>query len=340
MEARIQITSPQMKGKVEVKVVGKPKLILVNGHWSRAAKVITDFVSKVTTFFKKKPVSDISPSKGGKDYWTFFLGRNLDYFIAESWAYFGETLYQLEPYYVDGSSLLGIDQSGSDRKSKGYQYAIQHFSEITKGVGTEKIYIISHSEGCAYAAGIASALMSKGYQIGESIMLSADEGDEFSVEGNYPVYQIAGARIVQEKTLPASVMNQPDFFSCGPIKLPNKLKSRNRFGKSALFVKRNRLYLDPIVSAYRVVGVTRFGIYIFGNSTLFTVHGSTINIKIFSSLKELKNAQLLKEQQESRVIYKLKGMKHHNWHKIDNHFIENPQVDIYEDNNGKIIYRR
>lgn len=340
MEARIRITSPQMKGEVKVKVVGKPKLILVNGHWSRVAKVATDALSEITTFLGSTPISDISPSEGGKGYWQFFLGSNLNYFITQSWRYFEEEQYHMDPHYADGSSLFGIDQSGGDRKKKGYQYAIQHLSEITKGVGTEKFYIISHSEGCAFAAGIASALMAKGYQIGESIMLSADEGDEFSVEGNYPSYQIAGARIAQERTLPANSMNQPDFFSFGPIKLPNKLKTRNRLGKSAFLVQRNRLYLDPVVSAHQMTGVTRYGVYIYPNSTFSTVHGSTISVGIFSILNELKSAQLLKETQGSRVRYKIKGRKYHNWHKIDKYYIENKQVDIYEDDNKTTIYRR
>lgn len=340
MEARIRITSPQMKGEVKVTVVGKPKLILVNGHWSRVAKVAPDVLSKITTSLGSTPISDISPNEGGKGYWQFFLGSNLNYFITQSWEYFGEAQYHIEPHYADGSSLFGIDQNGDDRKKKGYQYAIQHLSEITKGVGTEKFYIISHSEGCAFAAGIASALMSKGYQIGESIMLSADEGDEFSVEGSYPTYQIAGARIAQERTLPASSMNQPDFFSYGPIKLPNKLKIRNRLGKSAFLFTKKRLYLDPVVSAHQVTGVTRYGIYIYPKSTFSTVHGSTINVGIFRTLDELKSAQLLKETQGSRVLYKIKGRKHHNWHKIDKYYIENLQVDIYEDDNKNTIYRR
>ena len=76
-------------------------------------------------------------------------------------------------------------------------------------------------------------------------------------------------------------MNQPVFFSFGPIKLPNKLKTRNRLGKSAFLVQRNRLYLDPVVSAHQVIGVTRYGVYIYLNSTFSTVHGSTISVGIF-----------------------------------------------------------
>jgi len=42
---------------------------------------------------------------------------------------------------------------------------------------------------------MAKALIERGYKVGESVMLSADEGDEFSVEGNYPCYQITAGRI-------------------------------------------------------------------------------------------------------------------------------------------------
>lgn len=48
--AVIKITSPQAIGNVKLKVIGKPKLILVNGYWNR----ITNSIG-------------ISPGKGKKD---------------------------------------------------------------------------------------------------------------------------------------------------------------------------------------------------------------------------------------------------------------------------------
>ena len=179
----IKITSPQAVGSVKLKVTGRPKLILVNGHWNRLLNLV-----------------NMSPGKNLREYWDYFLSYMgaFDAFIETAQAYFGDKNYQGKPFYADGSSLLGGDQSGNDRKIKGYQYAMQNIAEITKGVGNEKIYFISHSEGAAYAAGMAKALIEKGYKVGESVMLSADEGDEFTVEGNYPCYQITAGYIEEE----------------------------------------------------------------------------------------------------------------------------------------------
>lgn len=49
---------------------------------------------------------------------------------------------------------------------------------------------MSHSEGGAFAAGVADYLYSKDIKIGEHILLSPDEGDEFSVNPKIPSYQL------------------------------------------------------------------------------------------------------------------------------------------------------
>lgn len=130
--AIIKVTSPQAVGSVKLKVTGRPKLILVNGHWNRLLNIV-----------------NMSPGKNQREYWDYFLSYTgaFDAFIETAQAYFGNKNYQGKPFYADGSSLFGGDQSGNDRKIKGYKYAMQNIAEITKGVGSEKFYFISHSEG-------------------------------------------------------------------------------------------------------------------------------------------------------------------------------------------------
>lgn len=322
MEARVRISSPQIRGEVEVKVSGKAKLILVNGHWNSLAHKL-----------------GMSPGAPKEAYWSYFLGSDFPGFIRSAWDYFENNNYDEKPYYADGSSQWGGDLSGSGRKQKGYRYGIEHLAEIVKGVGNEPIYLISHSEGCAYAAGIAKALIEKGYKVGESIMLSADEGDEFSVEDSYPSYQIVGGRIARVEIVPASLMNQPKSLRLGLLTLPNKHRAQLRLGKSNFRVKRNRLYLDPVVSDYRVKGVTRYGIYIYQNASITNIHAMTIEERVFRALRELKTLQVVSVQIKGHTKHYIKGMTKHNWHKVDYTFIENNQVDIYT-NHGKTIYRR
>ena len=290
--AIIKVTSPQAVGSVKLKVTGRPKLILVNGHWNR---LLHSF--------------NMSPGKDKSEYWDFFLEEqgSLKEFIKTAKEYFNNQNYQEEPFYVDGSSLFGGDQSGNDRKIKGYKFAMQNIAEITKGVGNEKIYFISHSEGAAYAAGMAKALIEKGYKVGESVMLSADEGDEFLVEGNYPCYQITAGYIKEEDYLLSYI---------SPIH-PSTIKKPKR-----------KFHIDPIVGDHRIQGVNRYGVYISFNTKFETVHGSTIDVQIFNILKRLKKLKVIPQKLKGKTVYMIAD-GNIIWHKIDNTVVVNKNIDIY-----------
>ena len=290
--AIIKVTSPQAVGSVKLKVTGRPKLILVNGHWNRLLNLV-----------------NMSPGEDSENYWIYFLGGGniLKEFIENAQKYFKDNNYQDKPFYVDGSSLLGGDQSGNDRKIKGYKFAMQNIAEITKGVGNEKIYFISHSEGAAYAAGMAKALIEKGYKVGESVMLSADEGDEFTVEGNYPCYQITAGYIEEEEYLLSYI---------SPIH-PSTIKKPKR-----------KFHIDPIVGDHRIQGVNRYGVYISFNTKFETVHGSTIDVQIFNILKRLKKLKVIPQKLKGKTVYMIAD-GNIIWHKIDNTVVVNKNIDIY-----------
>ena len=290
--AIIKVTSPQAVGSVKLKVTGRPKLILVNGHWNRLMNIV-----------------NMSPGKSKYEYWSYFLAhkKTFNTFIKNAKAYFGDRNYQEEPYYADGSSLLGGDQSGNDRKIKGYKFAMQHIAEITKGVGDKKVYFISHSEGAAYAAGMAKALIEKSYKVGESVMLSADEGDEFIVEGNYPCYQITAGYVKEEDYLLSYV---------SPIH-PSTIKKPKR-----------KFHVDPIVGDHRIQGVNRYGVYISFNTKFETVHGSTIDVQIFDILKRLKQLKVIPQKQKGKTVYMIAD-GNIIWHKVDNTVVVNKNIDIY-----------
>ena len=290
--AIIKVTSPQAVGSVKLKVTGRPKLILVNGHWNRLLNLV-----------------NMSPGEDSENYWIYFLGGGniLKEFIENAQKYFKDNNYQDKPFYVDGSSLLGGDQSGNDRKIKGYKFAMQHIAAITKGVGNEKFYFISHSEGAAYAAGMAKAVIEKGYKIGESVMLSADEGDEFTVEGNYPCYQITAGYIKEEEYLLSYI---------SPIH-PSTIKKPKR-----------KFHIDPIVGDHRIQGVNRYGVYISFNTKFETVHGSTIDVQIFNILKRLKKLKVIPQKLKGKTVYMIAD-GNIIWHKIDNTVVVNKNIDIY-----------
>lgn len=79
-----------------------------------------------------------------------------------------------------GLPFFGGDQSGNDRKIKGYNFAIQHIAEITKELETKR-YILFLTVRAAPRSRHGKGTYRESYKVGESVMLSADEGDEFTV---------------------------------------------------------------------------------------------------------------------------------------------------------------
>lgn len=102
-------------------------------------------------------------------------------------------------FFVDGSSLYGGDQDGGDRYELGRKYAQEHYSELVSDMKEgESIKIVSHSEGGAFAAGIASYLKELNENMGSSyypkveslLYLSPDEVEDFSSPKGIKAYQI------------------------------------------------------------------------------------------------------------------------------------------------------
>ena len=265
-----------------LKVKGMPKIIFVNGHWNKIAHKM-----------------GMSPGSGGVEYWKFFTG-NVKRYKDSANNYFG-IISSENPYYIDGSSFAGGTESGSQRKVIGYNYAKQHFNEITKGLGGNEVYLISHSEGGACAAGVAKYLIEKEIKIGESIMLSTDEGDEFSVEGNYPAYQVVAGYLTND-----------------------------------LISRKNIFIIDPVVKDNIIEGISRYGVYI-SNSGLTTVHGATIDEKVFDLIKSLK--LLLIEpawNSKGKIVYQT-NPKDENWAKIDEYILYNKRVHLYPKRNSNMV---
>lgn len=249
-------------------VKGLPKIIFVNGQWRLAKYSLGEMAG---------------PTKPKKPYWydgNEMINNASKYFNTDSKYFIRNLKINIEELenknfvlYYDGSSYMGADQSGKDRFENGRKFAEENFEEITNGLAGNEIYFISHSEGGAYAAGMADYLHEKGIKIGEHILLSPDEGDEFSINPEIPSYQLTYMFF-------SNVYN-PTGTAANILKAHLFNKNFRRWGNYYAIV-------DWVTNEHRVKGTQRMGIMIDNDLNWGTVHGSTNDKSVFSQIKDLK----------------------------------------------------
>ncbi len=139
-------------------------LFFVNGHFSKLLP---------------------GPSKSDKEYWNYF-----DKTIEANARKHYKISVEDDVKYVDASSELGFDSSGQERKNKGYEYGTNYSNNNKAYLKNKDIYFISHSEGCAFATGMAKSLEDQNLKVIELIMLACDEGYEFEIDLISNTFQI------------------------------------------------------------------------------------------------------------------------------------------------------
>jgi hypothetical protein len=219
----------------------------------------------------------VGPTQPKKPYWGNTFSENVEKYFKLNKKYRLNNsefpIQELEKMnfvlYYDGSSYFAGDQSGGDRFANGRKFAAENYKEIIHGLGGEAIYFVSHSEGGAYAAGMADYLYSKGHKIGEHVLLSPDEGDEFEINPKIPSYQLTYM-----------------FFSSvyNPIMADVKYFKFKRWGSYYAIV-------DEIVNEHRIKGVTKMGIVRRDDLDWSSVHGSTNSSRIFTRVNDLKEVK-------------------------------------------------
>lgn len=286
---RISSPDPDVRGCAYLNVtMGKSLIILVNGHWNKILNKI-----------------GAAPKEGKEGYWNYFLSGRVKGFIDIAQSFFGDSDYQSTPRYIDGSTQWGGDENGSERKKRGYQYTLENFKEITQNIGDKNVYIISHSEGCAFAAGVAKCLIEKGVKVGESIMLAADEGDEFNVEGNYPCYQLVAGWLSNYQE-------------------PNTLKQKTVFA------------VDPIVGDHMVKGVDKYGVFIQNGGSWKTVHGGIVSRGAFDLITQLKIVRAMQMfTKDGSIVYYAEPDPNQIWHVINDRYMHNKRIDSFYHNHMK-----
>lgn len=230
---------PDPQGSTEVN--DNSKVVFVNGYWSK--------------YFKHTILGyelSIGPNEGGENYW-------VNNFFSHAEAYFNLT--NAETKFADGSSQYGGDQSGADRVIKGENWAERNYNYLISNSSENlDFYLVGHSEGGAFAVGIANYLNSRGHNIKEILLLSCDEADEFAVNSNFPTFQIV---------------------------LAYWKKMAAHSGTVYWEIK-----VDWVVGDHWLRGATKYGVVI-GEYGIDTVHGYTNSVSSFNKARDLKSVYLL-----------------------------------------------
>lgn len=187
-------------------MINKGKIIFVNGYWNG---IIGGIIG-----------SDVP----GKKYW----GTDDDKFEKAAERFLGISERANTHLYIDASSVLGGDSDGADRFNKGAadlqmfddayfkryaenadkqgihaglnfrkieqqnQVIKSKYSNLTLGMdkGRHVFYIITHSEGGGYGAGLAKFLIKDGWKVDTVIHLSTDEAQDFNTPPQPMTYQL------------------------------------------------------------------------------------------------------------------------------------------------------
>ena len=142
------------------------KVIFVNGYWNRVLNYM-----------------GMAPGAPKEAYWNFFDRQ----FIGAARDFMGAGKNESN-HFVDASSIAGFDTDGADRYALGRSYAEKHYDQLIEGMEEgEAFRIVGHSEGSAFAAGMAEYLNerwglahSPNHLVTDMLYLSPDEVEDFN----------------------------------------------------------------------------------------------------------------------------------------------------------------
>jgi len=207
------------------------KVIYVNGHWQQG--MLGNWIGS---------------SRSAAMYW----GEG---FVREASRFFNDG-QRGNGMFIDGSSQWGGDESGSQRYTRGYEYAKEHYEELIADMRKDETFkIVTHSEGGAFGAGIAAYLLEQGKTVETVVHLSPDEADEFETPEGPNTYQVnyGGDPVVGTTEVKGTDKSGVvDKFS----KMMDKLQYSHGSTKGAGVWKEVRALLDAATKGATSVNVT------------------------------------------------------------------------------------
>ncbi|QNK64105.1 hypothetical protein H7F33_06355 [Pedobacter sp. PAMC26386] len=274
-------------------MINKGKIIFVNGYW--ASGIVGSLMAS---------------SVPGKKYWGIKEGA----FEKAAEHFLGIHEKSNTHIYLDASSFMGGDSSGADRFNKGMSdYRIfdaayfkryidnankhgiyagsniraidklnkthqSDYDNLTSGMDKNRhsFYIITHSEGGGYGAGLAKFLIKEGWKVDTVIHLSTDEADDFDTPPEPMTYQLG-------------------LQYSGSYHVPER---------------------DWVTGNYQIrTGVDRWGI-VFDPEKLDwgNVHGFSKNELVFEYLEDLRVLTIGHYTKNGRILWKQVGRTPHQSH--------------------------
>jgi hypothetical protein len=276
-------------------MIKKGKIIFVNGYWDSG--IIGSFMGSTVA---------------NEKYWGSKTGGYKAFEkAAENFLEIHEApgIHQ----YFDGSSVIGGDSDGADRFNKGMgalrvfddayfkRYIAQaekkgiyagsnvkaieklnkehqsKYEKLTSGMdkGRHSFYIITHSEGGGYGAGLAKFLIKEGWRVDIVIHLSTDEAQDFQTPPQPMTYQLGLE-----------------------YKGPHSIKER-----------------DWVTGNYRIrTGVDKWGIVYDPDLSWINVHGFSKHELVFRYLDDLKKLAIGMYIKDGRILWKQINQTPHGSH--------------------------
>ncbi|AMQ01864.1 hypothetical protein AY601_5051 [Pedobacter cryoconitis] len=191
-------------------MINKGKIIFINGHWQN------NWIGRVA-----------GADSAGKTYWN---GGDFNSFARAAQHFFGlNERIDEGSVCLDGSSMVVLDEVLGGRAERAYEeystyewagtmykkisdkfgYGLSETSFLRNKIETgarnakklatlthgmdktrHSFYIVGHSEGCAYAAGLAKLLLEKGWKVTFIIYLSSFDSGNFDSPQGVRAYQL------------------------------------------------------------------------------------------------------------------------------------------------------
>jgi RHS repeat-associated protein len=147
--------------------------------------------------------------KGGKDYWNKSFRDGAVGYFTESFKGMQETYVNYNPSFYE---------SASSRFDSGYEYAKEHYSELTQNMNMKEdsFNFVTHSMGTAHGEGMSKYLQEMGWKIDTEVHINAYQAADITAQTTWSFKD--PTKVIDYQNTDDPVINNPIRSSPGDIK--------------------------------------------------------------------------------------------------------------------------